>query len=143
MGLDDVMEKAAAGRYWAMTDAEEKISRFLHALLAQLVHGKALAIVRLAPKKNGIAAWHNLVAEYEPALATRWCAQLAELLSPGDWSAKKPAEFLEALMTWERKVAEYEISTGVRMPEPYKCATIMRHAPVAIRQFLRMHPEDV
>eukprot|EP00972_Heterocapsa_arctica_P081238 11972335-Heterocapsa_arctica.AAC.1 len=61
-----------------MTEAEEKISRFLHALLAQLVHGKALAIVRLAPKKNGIVAWHNLVQEYEPALAARWCAQLAE-----------------------------------------------------------------
>eukprot|EP00972_Heterocapsa_arctica_P079402 11702449-Heterocapsa_arctica.AAC.1 len=29
------------------------------------------------------------------------------------------------------------------MPEPYKCATIMRHAPVMIRQFLRTHPEDV
>eukprot|EP00972_Heterocapsa_arctica_P046387 6845750-Heterocapsa_arctica.AAC.1 len=34
MGLDDVMEKAAAGRDWVTTEAEEKISRFLHALLA-------------------------------------------------------------------------------------------------------------
>jgi hypothetical protein len=63
MGLDDVMEKAVVGQDWQMTVAEEKISRFLHALLATLLHGKALAIVRLAPKKNGIVAWHNLVSE--------------------------------------------------------------------------------
>eukprot|EP00972_Heterocapsa_arctica_P016204 2389810-Heterocapsa_arctica.AAC.1 len=69
MGLDDVMEKATEGRDWQMTEAEETVSRFLHALLVQLVHGKALAIVRLAPEKNGIVAWHDLVVEYEPPLA--------------------------------------------------------------------------
>ena len=29
------------------------------------------------------------------------------------------------------------------MPDPYKCAVILRHAPEGLRNFLRAHPEDV
>ena len=57
-------------------------------------------MVRLAPKKDGAIAWHDLVLEYEPPLAVRWCAQLAELLTP-DWTGRSNQEFPEALMTWE------------------------------------------
>ena len=99
-------------------------------------------MVRLAPKKDGAIAWHDLALEYEPPLAVRWCAQLAELLTP-DWTGKSNQEFLEALMTWERQVSEYGVATGLPMLDPYKRAVILRHAPEGLRNFLRAHPEDV
>ena len=42
-------------------------------------------------------------------------------------------------MTWERQVSGNEVATGLPMPDPYKCAVILRHAPEGLRNFLRAH----
>eukprot|EP00972_Heterocapsa_arctica_P008560 1248816-Heterocapsa_arctica.AAC.1 len=49
---------------------------------------------------------------------------------------------MEQLLAWERRVIQYEGSTGAPMPDSYKCAVVMNKAPKDIRTFLRGHPED-
>eukprot|EP00972_Heterocapsa_arctica_P083208 12261339-Heterocapsa_arctica.AAC.1 len=61
--------------------AEEELSkentckgRMIYSLLVALVGGRALGIVRQVPEGHGLEAWRRLVGEYEPPVATRFCA---------------------------------------------------------------------
>eukprot|EP00972_Heterocapsa_arctica_P056450 8328357-Heterocapsa_arctica.AAC.1 len=87
-----------------------------------------------------MAAWKRLVGEYEPDLAGRHCAVLAGLLTR-DWSGK--AAFIDQLLEWERRLAEYELATKVLVPDPLKCAVVLRWAPPRVREFLRISPVDL
>eukprot|EP00972_Heterocapsa_arctica_P028759 4230755-Heterocapsa_arctica.AAC.1 len=48
--------------------------KMLYSLLVALVSGRALGIVRQVSEGHGLEAWRCLVHDYEPAVATRYCA---------------------------------------------------------------------
>eukprot|EP00972_Heterocapsa_arctica_P035714 5253489-Heterocapsa_arctica.AAC.1 len=52
-------------------------------------------------------------------------------------------QFMEQLLSWERRVVQYEAATGAPMPDSYKCAVVMKTAPKDIRAFLRGHADDL
>eukprot|EP00972_Heterocapsa_arctica_P033162 4878965-Heterocapsa_arctica.AAC.1 len=107
-----------------------------------MCHGRALAIIRLIKSVNGMVAWKRLVSEYEPELAGRRCAVLAGLLTP-DWTSKTAQPFIDQLLEWERRLAEYELAKKVLVPDPFKCAVVLRWAPAKVREFLRISPIDL
>ena len=111
----------------------------LYSLLVALVSGRALGIVRQVPEGHGLEAWRCLVRDYEPAVATRYCAVLAALLNPV-WT--DVGAFIEQLTGWERKVRQYEAMTGERLADTLKCAVVMAKAPSKVKEFLRISPED-
>eukprot|EP00972_Heterocapsa_arctica_P047962 7075473-Heterocapsa_arctica.AAC.1 len=41
-------------------------TRLLYGILVQTCSGRALALLRLIAKRNGLEAWRRLTAEYEP-----------------------------------------------------------------------------
>ena len=55
-----------------------------------------------------------------------------------DVSAGK--DFLTSLMEWEIKVAAYEVANGDRISEAVRVATIMEHAPDAVKSMVRLCP---
>eukprot|EP00972_Heterocapsa_arctica_P095408 14070563-Heterocapsa_arctica.AAC.1 len=71
----------------------------LYSLLVTLVSGKALGIVRKVPEGYGLEAWRRLVAEYEPQVATRFCAMLTTLPSP---VFNEAVSFMDQVNDWER-----------------------------------------
>eukprot|EP00972_Heterocapsa_arctica_P008952 1314428-Heterocapsa_arctica.AAC.1 len=88
-------------------------------------------------------AWRKLVNEYEPEVAARYCAVLASLLMPEWHDDLTLHQFMEQLLSWERRVVQYEAATGAPMPDSYKCAVVMKKAPKDIRAFLRGHADDL
>ena len=73
-----------------------------------MCQGRALNIVRLcitpAGEYHGLEAWHRLLQEYEPTIATRAVSQLAAILTPS-WSEDS---FLDQWRQWEYRVAQYK-----------------------------------
>ena len=55
-----------------------------------------------------------------------------------DVSAGK--DFLTSLTEWEIKVAAYDVASGDRISEAVRVATIMDHAPDAVKSMLRVSP---
>eukprot|EP00972_Heterocapsa_arctica_P084847 12498487-Heterocapsa_arctica.AAC.1 len=78
--------------------------------------------------------------EYEPDLAGRHCAILTGLLTP-TWTDKRA--FIDQLLDWEFKIAEYELATHVPVPDAFKCAVVLCWAPLKVREFLRLSPVDL
>ena len=111
-------------------------SRFLYAVLTQVCGGRALNLVRRAPRGWGFSAWQNLVKEYEPKLALRWTSMLSELLTP-KW---KEDNFQDQLYEWERLVSNYEAASQSQVPAEVKCAVIVRWSPKALRDYFRLIP---
>eukprot|EP00972_Heterocapsa_arctica_P032636 4806774-Heterocapsa_arctica.AAC.1 len=50
---------------------------------------------------------------------------------------------MEQLLSWERRVVQYEAATGAPMPDSYNCAVVMKEAPKDIRMFLRGHADEL
>ena len=95
--------------------------------------------MRLVPRGDGATAWHDLVHEYEPNEASRHCAVLAGFVGP-EWRAD--VAFLDQLLVWEKKVSDYEATTEALIPDRFKCAIVMRWAPKAVKDMLRLMRED-
>ena len=144
LGCDRLMKISADMKeeplHAMMLQKEVDTSHFLYNLFVQICGGRSLGIVRLCPDTNGLLAWQRLTREYEPDMASRYCAMLSALLTP-EWTEAR--SFAEQLIEWERNISQYEMSTGYPMPDPFKCAVVTRWAPKAVREFLRVCPVDL
>ena len=137
LGLEDFMEKAVRGE-GEEEPGDATRSKFLYNLLVTICQGKALALVRLVPRHDGVRAWASLVREYEPDEASRHCAVLAGLMSP-EWRTDTP--FADQLLAWEKKVTEYEAATDPIVPDRFRCAIVLKWAPPRVQELLRLTPE--
>ena len=106
----------------------------LHAILAQILTGRALAILRLVERSNGLEAWRRLCTEHAPASLVRYTAMLASLLRP----TLRPASFVEDWLAWELCVAKYETAARKPMDNATKAATFLSALPAALRNFIRV-----
>ena len=66
----------------AMSANVATASRNVYYMLAQLLDGRAMAILRRTPKGQGLMAWKRLKAEYEGADGARAVSLLMGLLQP-------------------------------------------------------------
>eukprot|EP00972_Heterocapsa_arctica_P042815 6313432-Heterocapsa_arctica.AAC.1 len=114
-------------------------SALLYNLLVQLVHGRALAIVRSVEDANGLEVWRLLQLEYEPRQAARYAQMLQGILTP-TWTSS--ANFEVDLRAWELALRRYEEAASVMVPDQIKCAIVAQHVPKAINRFLKMIPSD-
>ena len=88
-------------------------------------------------------AWRLLCAEYAGSSGARLGNMVREVVCPRDqWLADVSAgkDFLTSLIEWEIKVAAYEVASGDRISEAVRAATIMDHAPDAVKSMLRLSP---
>jgi len=117
----------------ALTPVQQARSRLLYQLLVAGCNGKARCMIRLIPQGCGYLAWKALLHEFEPSASSRHISLLLGVLSP-DWTG---GEFEECLMKWEREVADYELCSASVVPDNFKTAILLRHAPEEIRRMLR------
>eukprot|EP00972_Heterocapsa_arctica_P009297 1368746-Heterocapsa_arctica.AAC.1 len=82
-------------------------------MFVQVLGGRALTLLRLVPKSNGL---------------------LRALMKP----VFTEGGFREEWMAWERQVQEYDRTTGRPMEGCIKIAAVVDGAPATIRQFLRL-----
>lgn len=113
-------------------------TKLLYGILVQVCSGRALSLLCLVGKRNGLEGRRILVNGYEPATSSRSTAMLSALLTP-EWGWRP---FLDELLEWERAVESYEAASGERFLGSTKCAVVSRWAPDQVRECLRVNAED-
>ena len=120
-----------------------RLGKIIYAVLLTKTEGKAFSIVHLTPRGAGAEAWRLLHVEYAGSTGARLVNMVRELVCPkdqlmADVSAGK--DFLLSLIEWDIKVAAYEVASGDKISEAVRVATIMDHAPDAVKSMLRLSP---
>lgn len=143
LGLGQILDQAVAASFEqldALSAHGKECATFIFQLLIEVCKGAALDLVRPERGVNGMAAWKRLVEQYDPAVPYKFTARLATLLSPV-WRSDQ--QYLPQLLAWEKSLLQYEADSHSVVPSEVRCAVIAKHAPFAVRQFLRLHPEDL
>lgn len=118
-----------------------QVSKALTAVLTVKVARKALGIVTLSGRGEGLTAWRSLQAEYEPATGNMHAAMLSALFNP-TWSAGE-ALFSDALAQWGNDIARYELQSSKPFGEDYRIAKLLVHSPEPFRGIMRAAPASV
>ena len=118
----------------------QTISRQMYAILMVKLEGKALGIVQLVNKGEGLEAWRQLKLEYEGKSGNRQAALLREILNPRaacEAGTRDGRSVVESLDRWEKTVGLVDISDGI-LP-----ATVLEHSPEGCQNILKQAPSNV
>ena len=121
----------------------QTISRQLYAILVVKLEGKALGIVQLVGKREGLEAWRQLKLEYEGKSGNRHAALLRGILNPkAAWEAdtRDGRSVVESLNRWEKTIGLYRTSSGVDISDGILAATVLEHSPESCQSILKASP---
>ncbi len=121
-------------------DATE-VAKSLYHFLVQTVDGRALQLIHLVQRGNGLEAWRVLCLEYQPAVGGRYASMLRNILNPKQWQSS--VDFRESLISWDNLVLELEQRSSEKISETLKIAIALDHAPTRIAESLRLSGPDV
>ena len=124
----------------------QTISRQLYAILVVNLEVKALGIVQLVAKGEGLEAWRQLKLEYEGKSGNRQAALLRGILNPRPgWEAdaRDKRSVVESLNRWEKTISLYRTSNGVDISDGILAATVLEHSPEAYQNILKQAPSNV
>ena len=110
----------------------QTISRQLYAILVVKLEGKALGIVQLVNKGEGLEAWPQLKLEYEGKSGNRQAALLRGILNPrAAWEAdtRDGRSVVESLNRWEKTIGLHRTASGVDISDGILAATELEHSP--------------
>ena len=143
MGLADNMKTAEARNteitIEEMSEAALQKSKTLYAILAQVLSGKALALIRLVPNHNGFESWRLIAKEFQPDSNIRTSRMLSGALNPR--FSQNLNQFGKELLEWELLVQRYDAQSGTPLQDHIKIAIMVGHSPPVIQQWL-MHTEE-
>ena len=133
----------------------QKISRQLCAILVVKLEGKALGIVQLVGKREGLEAWRQLKLEYEGKSGNRQAALLRGILNPmAAWEAdtrngrsvvdtRDGRSVVESLNRWEKTIGLYRTASGVDISDGILAATVLEHSPESYQNIQKQAPSSV
>ena len=107
-------------------------SRKVYYVLAMLLHGPPLLMLRGVERGNGLEAWRLLKERYESATASRLHAMLQGILRPERFPETAP-EFEAALQDWELLVGRWESMANDVLNDSVKRQILLEQAPANIR----------
>ncbi len=111
----------------------------LYKLLASGCKGRSLAMVRLQKNWSGLTVWAAMAKEYAPEDAYHQNALLRKIMQP----LFTQELFLQQSQAWENQISEYELSSGMPVPEPMRCAILSGSAPANVKTFLKFSTGDL
>ena len=114
-----------------------ELSATVFHVLVQCTEGKALAIARRAPRRNGLMLWRMLHDDYAPNIGGRTTSILIGLLAPDFERACVDQPFLDVLGEWEARVDQYEREAGDLIASSTRIAVLARWAPEAMKVVIR------
>ena len=109
-------------------------ARQLYMTLVFIVEDSALILVQSVVDSNGVQALRKLIQRYAPVTQGRVLATLNGILS-ADFGQDQAA-YMDKLVTWERKVNDYERLAKEPMSDIIKRAIITERAPSEVRTHL-------
>ena len=114
--LDPASQCAHAIVNTTLEKAVQTNSTQLYAILVVKLERKALGIVQLVGKGDGLEAWRQLKLEYEGKSGNRQAALLRGILNPrAGWEAdaREGRSVVESLNRWEKTNSLYRTASGV------------------------------
>eukprot|EP00971_Amphidinium_carterae_P213000 4227502-Amphidinium_carterae.1 len=129
-----------------MSEEGRQVTRSLYAILAQVLSGRSLSLLRLIPDQNGLRAWKELKSEFEPQSGNRVAGVLRALLNPQHtWQRELSAgvDFLECLTRWEYLIGQYRLLSGEQLSDAILVAVVLEHAPEHLGELLRRSHDTV
>ena len=122
-----------------MHDDEKKRCSFLYGLLASLLRGRPLQVVKQVEKANGFESLRQLIVACEPASRNRSMGLLSCILSWPSFSSK--STYLAQILKFETAVNEYE-KTGEKVSDSIKSAVLMRSVTGNLKTWLQLRLTD-
>ena len=120
-----------------MHEDEKKRCSFLYGLLASLLRGRPLQVVKQVDKANGFESLRQLIVACEPASRNRSMGLLSCILSWPSFSSK--STYLA--QKFETAVNEYE-KTGEKVSDSIKSAVLMRSVTGNLKTWLQLRLTD-
>ena len=110
------------------------------------LEGKALGIVQLVGKGEGLEAWRQLKLECEGKSGNRQAAMLQGILNP--WAAREAdtrdgRSVVESPSRWEKTIGLYRTASGVDISDGIFAATVLEHSPESCQNILKQVPSNV
>ena len=122
-----------------MHEDEKKRCSFLYGLLASLLRGRPLQVVKQVEKANGFESLRQLVVACEPASRNRSMGLLSCILSWPSFSSK--STYLAQILKFETAVNEFE-KTGEKVSDSIKSAVLMRSVTGNLKTWLQLRLTD-
>ena len=118
-------------------DETVQLSAKLHYWLIQTCRGQAMDVVVNAGAQEGLEAWRQLHARYEPLATTRFAGQLMGLLG-WDFSG----DMLARVEAFEREVSIYEQSSKEKLTDAIRIGVVFRQLPESqLKQHMILNAE--
>ena len=118
----------------SMSQEQRKRSVTLYSLLAGLLQGRALVILKTLQKsRNGYEAYRLLAQEAQPRTHNRHLALLMNVTN-GQILVKGSEPFMDRLLVWESMVTEYEVMSGTTLSDEIKKAVLIKGLPSNVQQ---------
>ena len=110
----------------------QEASRKIFYVLAMLLHGPPLLLLRSVERGNGLEAWRLLKDRYESATASRLHAMLGKIMRP-DRFPEGAQSFESALQDWELLVHRWENMANDVLNDSVKRQILLEQSPASIR----------
>ena len=124
----------------------QKISRQLYAIPVVKLEGKALGIVQLVNKGEGLEAWRQLNNKYEGKSWNRKVAWLRGILKPRaacEADTRDGRSVVESLNRWEKIIGLYRTASQLDISDGILAATVLEYSPESYQIILKQAPSNV
>ena len=123
-----------------MTQVQKERSHFLYSLMASLLRGRPLQILKAVPNSNGYEAVRQLVGSIQPASRNRSLAMLSSLMSWPQFDLRQ--SILAQLLKLEEAEREYS-RIATELSDEIKFAVLMKSVPPGqLRTYLTVQISD-
>ena len=116
---------------YAVSDETKARSVQLYAIMAGMLTGRALAILKSVPGRNGYGAFRQLYQSCAPKSYNRHLALLMSVTQAAAFSGSD--EFVTMMFQWEEQVNEYELVSSQKLADDVKRAVLLKNLPLEIR----------
>jgi hypothetical protein len=127
---------------WAdLSDSHKGHSNVVFAILASLLEGRALAVLKSQKHhRHGYEAWRLLCKEFEPKSESPAGALLRACLDAKMLDNSQSLDtFMGSVMDWERLIEEYERASDELFPMLIQKSTLAAKAPQGLQVHMQMN----
>eukprot|EP00971_Amphidinium_carterae_P212265 4212598-Amphidinium_carterae.1 len=145
--MDEYMEQVGHVLMDDLGARAQQVSYSLYAVLAQVLSGRFLSVLRLIAQQHGLRAWKELKQEFEPQSGNRSAALLRAILNPQvTWQKELRWDGIPGVpdeVGVKFVISQYRLLSGEALSDAILVAIVLEHAPEHLREMLRQAHESV
>ena len=124
----------------SMNEAESGRSKQLYSILAGLLKGRPLRILRSVTDRNGLEVWRQLNIQFAPRTKGRAISILSAYMNYPQFDKNK--SFLENIQLLERVRGEYRKASNVELADDIQLSVLVRCLPRHVQQHVQLQMKE-